>query len=98
MFLLEFFIFFVYKCITYILIVETLALTKKSSKCCITQWEKSPKKQSVFLTTLHCILCRINKNALLQTVFLAIGFHTKMCAIHYFTYEAQINIESTLSL
>jgi len=29
--------------------------------------------RSVFMTTWHCIWCRINKNALLQTVFLAIS-------------------------
>jgi len=37
----------------------------------ITQWAKSPKKQSVGVYSLY-FECQINQNALLQTVFLMI--------------------------
>jgi len=61
--------------IRYPVVIELLLTRVLILQHCLnlTQWAKSPKKQSVgvyFLTIWHCILSA--KNALLQTVFLAI--------------------------
>jgi len=58
--------------------MRVLCLTKSAKinlVLLITQWAKSPKKQSVGVYLRHYALyfvCQINKNALLQTVILAI--------------------------